>query len=167
MSSTTASAGATVLGRLLDALAGACVYNRNDQVPPTVLLWTDPERHWEPLLPRLRALLPHLLTLGPYDPPTRTGPAIWLRCLIARTLSGVAYWPEETTPILYLPGVSRAELRDVEACPPLLQPLAGIQYAGAFWGQSNGKDWTVGAFQQSEPGGLGLRGLPRGLGRLV
>ncbi|HYT88221.1 MAG TPA: BREX-1 system phosphatase PglZ type B [Gemmataceae bacterium] len=147
---------ATVLGRLLAALTQACAYNRNDQVPPAVLLWTDLDRQWEPLLPRLRGILPHLLTLGTHDPATRTGPAIWLRCVIARTLPNVDYWPLDTTPILYLPSVSRPQLRAVEDCPLLLQPLAPLQYRGAFWSQINGKDWTVAAFLQAEKGGLGL-----------
>ena len=153
---TTAPATATVLGRLLASLQEACVFNRNDQVPPAVLLWTDAERQWEPLLPRLRRLLPHLLTLGPHDPAARTGPAIWLRCVLARTLPGLPAAPADLTPILYLPGVSRADLRAVEECPPALQPLAALQYLGVFWSHTNGKDWTVAAFLQSERGGLGL-----------
>src|SRR5438105_3262268 len=104
MTTASMTTGPTVLGRLLEALAQACAYNRNDQVPPSLLLWTDAERQWEPLLPRLRGLLPQLLTLGPYDPASRTGPAIWVRCMLARTLPGVAYWPEDVTPIIYLPG---------------------------------------------------------------
>jgi hypothetical protein len=152
----TTPAAATMLGRLLSALGQACAYNRNDQVPPALLLWTDAERQWEPLLPRLRGLLPHLLTLGPYDPATRTGPAIWLRCMLARTLPGIDYWADDVTPIVYLPGVSRQELRAVEDCPFPLQPLAGLQYQGAFWPHANGKDWTVAAFLQSDRGGLGL-----------
>jgi len=38
-----------------------------------------------------------------------------------------------------------------------LRPLAELQYRGAFWSQSNGKDWTVSAFLQAEKGGLNLR----------
>jgi hypothetical protein len=37
-----------------------------------------------------------------------------------------------------------------------LQPLAELQYRGAFWSQANAKDWTVGAFLSSKNGGLGL-----------
>jgi hypothetical protein len=146
----------TILDALLAALGQACVFNRNDQVPPAVLLWPDQDRQWEPLLPRLRGILPHLLTLGPYDPGTRTGPAIWLRCMLARTLPGIAYWSEDTTPIIYLPGVSRPQLRAVEDCPATLQPLAPLQYRGVFFSHANGKDWTVTAFLQSDKVGLGL-----------
>ena len=51
--------------------------------------------------------------------------------------------PEKIIPILYLPGVSRQELRAVAECPPALMPLAELQYRGAFWSQVNHKDWTV------------------------
>lgn len=67
-----------------------------------------------------------------------------------------ADWSEKTIPILYLPGVSRQELRAVAECPPTLMPLAELQYRGAFWSQVNHKDWTVLAFLQSADGGLGL-----------
>ena len=43
----------------------------------------DEKREWERLVPRLRLLLPHFLILGPYDTANRTGPAIWLRCVLA------------------------------------------------------------------------------------
>ncbi len=149
-------ASATVLHKLLTALAQGCVYNRNDQVPPAVLLWPDQDRQWEPLMPRLRGILPYLLTLGAYDPATRTGPAIWLRCMLARSLPGITYWPEDMTPIVYLPGVSRPQLRAVEDCPADLQPLAAMQYRGAFFSHANGKDWSISAFLQSDKMGLGL-----------
>lgn len=152
----TAATTATVLQKLLTALEQACVYNRNDQVPPAVLLWPDQDRQWEPLLPRLRGILPHLLTLGPWDAPTRTGPAIWLRCMLARTLPETTYWPEETIPIIYLPGISRPKLRAVEDCPADLQPLAALQYRGTYFAHANGKDWTISGFLQSDKAGPGL-----------
>jgi hypothetical protein len=58
-------------------------------------------------------------------------------------------------PVVYLPGVSRAELRAIESCPRDLQPLAELQYRGVFWSQVNAKDWTVSAFLSSKNGGLG------------
>ena len=67
-----------------------------------------------------------------------------------------ANWPEKFIPILYLPGVSRQELRAVAECPPVLMPLAELQYRGAIWSQVNHKDWTVLAFLQSADGGLSL-----------
>lgn len=145
----------TVFDAVLASLAKAPEYNRNDMIAPAVVLWTDKDRQWEPLADRLRDTLPHLLSLGDYDPACKTGPAIWLRCMIARTLPE-ADWPEETTPVLYLPGVSRQELRAVEDCPAHLQPLAALQYLGVFWTQLNARDWTILAFLQSAKGGLGL-----------
>ncbi len=142
----------TFLDAFLSALRRAADYNRADQAPPAAVLWTDRDRQWESLLPRLRPELP-LFTLGPYDPATRTGPAIYLRCMVARALPK-ADWPEDQTPILYLPGVSRQELRAVEDCPHLLQPLAELQYRGVLWTQKNGRDWTIEAFLRTTDGGL-------------
>jgi len=113
----------TVFDALLRALEKAAEYNRNDQVAPAAILWTDKDREWEPLVPRLRTHLPHFLTLGEYDPESRTGPAIWIRCMVGRTLPE-ADWPEEAVPIIYLPGVSRQEMRALEQCPKSLQRLA-------------------------------------------
>ncbi|MCU0772107.1 MAG: BREX-1 system phosphatase PglZ type B [Verrucomicrobia bacterium] len=145
----------TVLDAILQSLSRAGEYNRDDQVAPAVILWPDKERQWEPVLPVLRERLPQLLTLGPYAANCKTGPAIWLRCMIGRTLPE-ANWSEKIIPILYLPGISRQELRAVAECPPALMPLAELQYRGAFWSQVNHKDWTVLAFLQSADGGLGL-----------
>jgi hypothetical protein len=72
---------ALVLDSLVAALEKAGEYNAQDQTPPAVILWTDKERQWEPLAPRLREALPQFLTLGPYAPGERTGPAIWIKCM--------------------------------------------------------------------------------------
>jgi len=58
--------------------------------------------------------------------------------------------------ILYLPGVSRQDIRAVETCSRLLKPLAELQYRGVLWTQKNGRDWTIAAFLQSGDGGLGI-----------
>lgn len=142
----------TMLDALVEALTRAGVYNKNDQTPPAAVLWTDRERQWEPLLPQLRPRLP-VLTLGSYAPVERTGPAYWLRCMIDRALEDDLL-PPDVTPIIYLPGVSRAEIRAVEDCPRALQPLAELQYRGVLWTHRNGRDWTVSAFISSPDGGL-------------
>lgn len=149
-----ASEGA-ILEALVAALHTKAQYNRNEQVAPAAILWPDKECQWESLLPVLREKLPALLTLGDYQSEDRTGPAIWMRCMLACTL-GEANWEEGEVPILYLPGLSRQELRAVESCPLLLQPLAELQYRGVFWSQLNSRDWTVFAFLKSDEGGLGL-----------
>lgn len=145
-------------GTFLDVLAAnilrAGQFNKNDQCPPAAILWPDKERQWEPLLPALAERLP-LLTLGLHAPDRRTGPAVWLRCMVARTLPDDRL-PDDVVPILYLPGVSRAELREVEECPKSLQPLVELQYRGVLWTHKNGRDWTIGGFLQSADGGLGV-----------
>ena len=88
---------------------------------------------------------------GPYHPEHGTGPAIWLRCVVDRTLTET--WPKEAEPpILYLPRVERQLLRAGGECPPELQPLVELQYRGTVWHQRNGRDWTVEAFLASSDG---------------
>ena len=151
---TTLSSEGTVLDALVDALEAASVHNSQDQVPPAAVLWTDEGRQWEELFPRLKERLP-LFVLGKYSPDQRVGPAYWLRCIIARTIEDKALPPGEI-PILYLPGYSRQDLRDLETCPAALRPLAELRYRGVLWGQKNGRDWTVYSFLQNDDGGLGI-----------
>jgi hypothetical protein len=145
----------TVFDSLLGSLQKAADYNRDDTVPPAAVLWPDEKREWEKLVPRLRSVLPQFLIFGPYDAVHRSGPAIWLRCVIAGKIDGVNL-PTGTVPILYLPGVSRATLRATEDCPHELKPLAELQYRGVIWSQANSKDWTLAAYLQTEKGGLHL-----------
>jgi hypothetical protein len=134
----------TVLDSLLAALQKTADYNRDDSVQPAAVLWPDEKREWEKLVPRLRAVLPQFLVLGPYDPIHRSGPAIWLRCVLAGKIADLAP-TDGTVPIIYLPGVSRAILRATEDCPKELKPLAELQYRGVTWSQVNSKDWTIAA----------------------
>ena len=146
----------TVFDALLASLQKAAEYHRDDAVPPAAILWPDEKREWERLVPRLRMVLPHFLVFGPFDQANRTGPAIWLRCVLAGKVPEVT-WPGGSVPIIYLPGVSRATLRATEECPSDLKPLAELQYRGVFWSQYNGKDWTAMAFLQTNHGGLQLK----------
>lgn len=136
----------TFLQALVASLQRAGRYNKNDMTPPAVVLWTDKERQWEPLLPQLRAQLP-LLTFGAYAPAERRGPAYYLLCMIARALEDRL--TTEAAPIIYFPGVSRQELRAVEASPKELKPLAELQYRGVFWTHKNARDWSIAAFLQA------------------
>src|SRR5258707_10925542 len=103
-----------LLERLLESFATA-LRPRDGELVPVALVWTDATSEWLPLLPQLRALLPELFMLGPYQPDLRTGPAIWLKCVVERALPDVA--PPDKTPILFLPAVSRQELRAGAECP--------------------------------------------------
>jgi len=143
-----------LINALVQALQRAAEYNRNDQIAPVALLWTDKERQWLSLMPELRKRLP-LLTYGDYDPTQRTGPAYWLRCMIARALPADQL-PTDVVPIIYLPGASKQEMRTIEESPKALKPLAELQYRGVLWTQRNGRDWTIAAFLQSKDGGLDI-----------
>jgi len=144
-----------LIDHLLKALRSAAVFNPEVQVAPHCILWPDRDRQWEAVIPRLQSEMPELMILGDYAPDKRTGPAIWLRCAIADKVGDISL-PKERTPILYLPGVSRQDLRAVESCPETLKPLAELQYRGVIWSQINAKDWTILAFLKSDQGGLGL-----------
>lgn len=139
---------------LLDQLEKSFLYalrSGEGEVPPAALLWADPDKQWATLVARLQTALPHLFMLGTYDAAKRTGPAIWLRCVVDRALEDVALAPG-VVPILYLPGVARQSLRAGDECPRELQPLVELQYRGRVWHQKNGRDWTVEAFLVSEDG---------------
>ena len=144
-----------VLDHLLKAVRDAAVFNPEVQVAPACILWPDRDRQWGAVIPVLQAELPELMILGDYAPEKRIGPAIWLRCVIAGRAEDVSL-PKDRTPIFYLPGVSRQDLRAVETCPDHLKPLAELQYRGVIWSQINAKDWTILAYLKSDQGGLGL-----------
>lgn len=145
----------TLAERVIAALVTtAQAFAAGDQVAPCAVLWTDPERLWEPVLPELQAVLPELFVLGGYAPDKRAGPALWLRCIEARLVGGAPL--PGTTPIFYLPGIGREKLRAAEDCPPELAALVELQYRGAMWLHVNGKEWTPYAFLISKHGGLDL-----------
>lgn len=145
----------SVIEHLYLSLSAASSYNPSDVVAPAAILWTDHDAQWMPIIPQFRRLAPQLLTLGEYQPDQRTGPAIWLRTVVDGALPEIEI-PEGNVPILYLPNVSRQELRAVQECPDALKPLVELQYRGVCWTQKNGKDWTVETFLVSKEGGLGL-----------
>jgi hypothetical protein len=126
---------------LVNAIRRSSVFNPEVQVAPACILWPDFDRQWEVVIPRLQAELPELLILGDYAADKLTGPAIWLRCILAGKVDAVSL-PKDRTPIFYLPGISRQDLRAVESCPDQLKPLAELQFRGVFWSQLNAKDWT-------------------------
>lgn len=144
-----------IIEYLVAAVRKAAIYNAEIQVAPACILWPDRDRQWESVVPLLQAALPELLVLGNYAPAERTGPAIWLRSALAGQVPEVSLLADKT-PIIYLPGVSRQDLRAVEDCPDELKVIAELQYRGVIWSQVNAKDWTVLAYLKSDQGGLGL-----------
>ena len=132
----------------------ACDATPDGMARPAAILWTDPKREWLPLRSLLLKTLPELIMLGEYEPSMRTGPAIWVRCVVDRTIDEPRI-PEDRVPIVYLPGVGRQDLRAGEECPTRLKPLIELMYRGVLWLQRGGHDWTVSAFLTS-PHGLAL-----------
>ena len=122
-----------VMSQLVKAIRNAAIFNPEIQVAPACILWPDRDRQWEVIIPMLQAEMPELMILGDYAPEKRMGPAIWLRCVLAKTISLSTEDTESTKkennnsvssvssvfsvfsvdkiPILYLPGVSRQDLR--------------------------------------------------------
>lgn len=144
----------TLLDALVERLVESSRVNASVQVKPAAVLWPDAAGEWLPVIDSLRQRLAGLVRLGEYLPSAAHGPAIWIKCALAGLVPGVS--PGTGPYVVYLPHVSRANLRAIESCPRALQPLAELQYRGVFWSQSNGKDWTVNAFLSSKNGGLGL-----------
>src|SRR5665213_2097703 len=91
---------------------GAQAYAAGDQVAPCAVLWPDPERLWEFVIPELQPMMPELFLLGRYASDKRTAPALWLRCIEARVVDGGP--TEGTTPIFDMPGISGEKLRAAE-----------------------------------------------------
>lgn len=148
------SDGLTILAALAKALRTAAKINASVQTRPAAILWTDPEAQWASVLAPLRREGLTVIQLGDYQPDAHQGPAIWIKCAVAGLVPEVPLGSDPC--VVYLPGVSRNDLRAIENCPRHLQPLAELQYRGVFWSQANGKDWTLNAFLASKNGGLGL-----------
>lgn len=148
------SSRATTASRFTDVLFAslqAALQPSDGMTTPAAVLWADADGQWAELVARMRGECPFLFTLGEYNPDRRTGPAIWLRCIVDRTLPDA--WPfGAPTPVLYLPRVERQLLRAGGDCPVELQPLVELQFRGTVWHQRNGRDWTVDAFAGSSDG---------------
>jgi hypothetical protein len=141
--------------RLIATLRTAAqAYAPGDQVAPCAVLWPDPDRLWAGVMPQLQELAPELFVLGDYAIENRSGPALWLRCIEARSVDGAP--AVGTAPIFYLPGISREKLRAAEDCPQELAALVELQYRGVVWLHVNGKEWTPYGFLVSKHGGLDL-----------
>lgn len=148
----------TLIDALLTAVRQAATHHSGAEEAPVAILWTDSEGVWKPVVTQLKELMPELLTLGEYAPEQRSGPAIWLKCALAGTIKEVTI-PPGLVPVLYLPGVSRHQLRAADQCPWELQPLVELLFRGTTWTHPNGRDWTLtGFFQAAEGLGLELAG---------
>ncbi len=109
----------TVLGRLAQAIDGAATNDGNVSEAPVAVLWPDKAGEWATSIEKLRAHR-RVLTLASYQPDDQRGPAYWVRCVLAGTLDVDG---PGGLPIVYLPGVSRDDLRAVTPEDTMLLPL--------------------------------------------
>ena len=140
---------------LINSIRDAAVYDSGSLQAPVAILWPDPERQWEAIIDQLQQEMPELLRFGEYGISKRQGPAIWLKCMVGRTLPE-AGWDAKLVPVIYLPGISKSDLRNLSQADPEIAPLMEYQYTGTLWIHRNGKEWTVNAFLQNREEGLGL-----------
>jgi hypothetical protein len=146
----------SIFDKVIQALNQAENHNSQVMVKPEVILWPDPENQWNDVIGILQQEISHLLIYGSYDPDKKRGPAIWLKCMIARALPEVN-WEEDKIPIIYLPGVAKSDLRNVENAVFNFQPLLEYQYTGTLFTQENGREWSILAFVENPINGLGLK----------
>ncbi|MBK7438308.1 MAG: hypothetical protein IPI77_16285 [Saprospiraceae bacterium] len=85
----------------------------------------------------------------------KQGPAIWLKCMIAKVLPE-ANW--DGCHSHYLPpGCCKSDLRNVENAVFNFQPLLEYQYTGTLFIQENGREWSILAFVENPINGLGIK----------
>jgi hypothetical protein len=126
--------------------------------PVAAVIWTDAKSEWLSAFDALRRQIPELLCLGAYNPERGMGPAIWLRCVVDKTIA-VEGFPAGAVPILYVPGYSRAQLRADDLGPSQVRPLVDLALRGKVWTQPNTADWGVMSFLGTQAGlGLNLAG---------
>ena len=146
----------SIYDKVITALKQAESHNGNLMTKPEVILWPDPEKLWLEVIPTLQESRDNLFIYGTHEPQKNQGPSIWLKCILAKSIPE-AIWKSKTTPIIYLPGISKNELKNVEEIGFQLQPLVEYQYTGTTFAQENGKEWTVMAFVENPINGLGLK----------
>jgi len=146
----------SIYDKVVKALNQAKQHNGNVMVKPEVILWPDPESVWASVIPTLQESFPALLIYGTYEPAKRQGPAIWIKCMVAKTLPE-ANWSDTDVPVIYLPGISKNELKNIQNAGLDFQPLIEYQYTGTLFTQENGKEWTINAFLQNSSSGLGIK----------
>ena len=145
----------SIYDKVVQALQRASNHNSQVMVQPEAILWPDPESQWKDVIAELQKELPQLLVHGPYAPKQKQGPAIWLKCMVARALPE-ADWDAEAIPIIYLPNVSKSDLRNVGPTGFTFRPLVEYQYTGALFTQENGREWSILTFVEDSINGLGI-----------
>ena len=70
----------SVLKKFVQALYQVARHNANVMVKPELILWPDPERQWESVIPSIQKEYAALMIFGKYQPDIKQGPAIWIKC---------------------------------------------------------------------------------------
>lgn len=133
----------TVLDGVVASIVKAGAHDSNATAAPVAILWPDPDDSWATLAPLIAAKV-RVLTIGPYNPESDTGPAIWVRTQLVA--SGTAPL------VVRLPGVRRSELQGAESWPAHLQPLAELQFRASWWQASSSDAWNPLSFLRSKHG---------------
>ena len=148
----------SIYDKVTQALKQAENHNSNLMVKPEVILWPDPENQWTDVIEILQQEMPQLILYGSYESAKKQGPSIWLKCMVAKMLPE-ANWSDGVIPIIYMPGVAKSDLRNVEEAGLDFQPLIEYQYTGVLFMQENGREWSILAFVENPLNGLGLKVL--------
>lgn len=148
----------SIYDKIRQALKQAENHNSNLMVKPEVILWPDPENQWTDVIEILQQEMPQLILYGSYEPAKKQGPSIWLKCMVAKMLPETN-WSDGVIPIIYMPGVAKSDLRNVEEAGLDFQPLIEYQYTGVLFMQENGREWSILAFVENPLNGLGLKVL--------
>lgn len=141
-----------LIDRLVLALDEAASFDGNVVEPPIAVLWPDRAGQWKSAIEQLRARR-RVLTLGDYESDDNCGPVYWLRCVIAGSLE--IHGPGGL-PVVYLPNVSRDDLRSLANDAETLAPFVALQHRSQWFTQLNGKDWTIRALLMNKGRGFGL-----------
>ena len=148
------SAPQTILEALISQLR-LCATVTDGDYQVAAVLWTDQKSEWKSAIDEIRQHLPELVSLGDYAPEKGRGPAIWLRCVVDKTVKLDGIGPT-TVPVIYIPGFSRNHLRADDSTPASIEPLVYLVNRGKVWCQPNLNDWGVVSFIGNQTG-LGLQ----------
>ena len=110
------------LHKLQNRIQGAALFESASMVQPEVILWLDPGSQWQSIIGELQKQMPQFLVFGNYDSANKTGPAILLKCMVAKVLPE-ANWSNRQTPVIYLPGIARQDLKNLTNARAVLIPL--------------------------------------------
>lgn len=143
----------TFIELVAKSLKSMARHDPDEETAPTAILWMDPDREWEPILPLLRNRLP-ILTWGPLEKEERCGPAVWIRCMLARVMPDRI--APNTVPVVYLPGITPESLLNAENRTKELDPLAEFIFSGKFWRCTDCDCRSVDRFFRDHNEGIGI-----------